>query len=89
MPDWHIPMIGIQLGFMAGYVVSFDKGTYDPFGYGFRTLLVVAYTVFSWSRQETYQYVPDWICQAICTVQFISVVINVVSFDRYLWRKDG
>jgi hypothetical protein len=89
MPDWHISMIGIQIGFIAGYALSHEHGTYDPFGYFFRTVWVVAYTVFSWSRQETGQNMVDWICQSICMVQYLSVVLNVTLFDSFLWRKHG
>lgn len=89
MGEWHVPMIAIQLAFVTGYVVSHEHGTYDPFGYFFRTVLVVIYSVFSWSRQETGQNIADWICQAICMVQYISVVLNVVRYDPYLWRRNG
>jgi hypothetical protein len=89
MSDWHIPMAGIQIGFFTGYALSHEHGTYDPFGYFFRTVLVVIYTVFSWSRQETGQNLADWICQSICMVQYISVVLNLISFDSFLWRRNG
>ena len=86
---YEIPLVAFQLSFMTMYAMSFDKGTYDPLGYGFRTMLVAVYTVCSWSGQSSYQTIPDWICQSICMVQFISVALNVFSFDRHLWRKDG
>lgn len=89
MPDWKIPMLAIQFAFVVGYVISHENGTYDVLGYVFRTVLVVIYTVFSWARQEAGQNIADWLCQAICMVQLISVVLNVVSFDPYLWRKNG
>jgi hypothetical protein len=88
MKELVVPMVAIQMAFVAGWIYTHEYGVYDPCYYLIRTVWIVAYTVFSWAEQDQ-QTLGDWVCQSICMVQYISIVLNVVSYNPLLWRKHG